>query len=116
MASLFSARNVFCGLDGALPEHEEAVADHRQSALGFRRSGFVLNDVPVLCQASVLDAEDVNDDHRPRSLQAREATVEHHVVALGDRERIFVPKRWRERSHALEQAVAPGAISVLCWT
>jgi len=92
-----------------LLEHEETIADHGQSALRFRRGGLVLNYVPVLRQPSVFDPENVRDDHWARLTVAREAPVEDHVVAVGDREGVLVPKRRGKGSHALEEPFATRA-------
>src|SRR5258706_15219585 len=88
---------------------EEAIADHRQSALRFRRGGLVLNYVPVLRQPPVFDPENVRDDHWTRLTVAREAPVEDHVVAVSDREGVLVPKRRGKGSHALEEPFATRA-------
>ena len=48
----------------------ETIAEHRQAALGLGASGFVLEDVPVLGEPSVLDADDVGGDPCGRAIKA----------------------------------------------
>lgn len=38
------------------------IAEHRQAALGLGAGGFVLEDVPVLGEPTVLDTDDVGGD------------------------------------------------------
>src|SRR6266581_6594596 len=68
------------------------LAEHGEAALRFGLRRLVLHDVPVLCETSVLYTEDVDDDPR-RPPTPTEAPVHHHVGALGDCERAFVPPR-----------------------
>jgi hypothetical protein len=45
---------------------EKAVAKHRQPALGFGFSRFVLQDIPVLSETAIFDAHDIGGDPVPR--------------------------------------------------
>src|SRR5207247_4492997 len=67
-------------------------AEHGEAALRFGLRRLVLHDVPMFCETSVHDTEDVDDDPgRPPT--PTEAPVHHDVVATGDCERAFVPPR-----------------------
>src|SRR2546428_9770482 len=80
-------------------------AEHGEAALRFGLRRLVLHDVPMFCETSVHDTEDVDDDPgRPPT--PTEAPVHHDVVALGDCERAFVPPR--ETTYQREQPVPPG--------
>src|SRR6516164_4253705 len=60
----------------------ERVAEHRPAALGLLPGRLILDDIPVLDEESVLDAEDVRRDPVRRRPEPREATVDDDKLAL----------------------------------
>jgi len=54
------------------------------------------------------DADDVSDDPVGGLVDLGEAAVQHHVVAVGDDQLVFVTQFGRQRLDEVEQAVAPG--------
>src|SRR5437899_11742788 len=80
-------------------------AEHGEAALRLVLRRLILHHVPVLREASCLDADDVHDDPcRPPT--AAEAAVHHDVIALGDCERAFVSPG--EAMDQREKPVPPG--------
>src|ERR1700730_270184 len=73
----------------------EGVTEHGQPARGFGGGGLVLQDIPVLSEQAILDADDVDGDPVGRQPGIGEPTVQHHVVAVGDGQRVLVAHlRW----------------------
>ena len=68
----------------------EAVAEHRQPADGLGLGRLVLQDVPVLGELAVLDADDVGGDPGRGAPIAGEPAMRDHVVALGHDELVLV--------------------------
>jgi hypothetical protein len=86
----------------------EAVAEHRQPAQGFGLCRFVLEDVPVLGELAVFEADDVDGDPGGRAPDARETAVGDDVVAFGDDQLVLVAQRRRSRADEVEQSPAAG--------
>ena len=84
----------------------KALAEHRQARHGFGLRRLVLEDVPVLGELAVLDADDVSGDPRRQAAVAGEATVSDDEIALGYDQLVFVAQRRRRRSDQVEQALA----------
>jgi hypothetical protein len=59
----------------------ELVAEHRQAALRLLPRRLVLDDVPVLREHAVLDAQDVGDDPCRRQAVTAEPSVQDDEIA-----------------------------------
>src|SRR5229473_2083833 len=71
----------------------KAASEHRGAALGLLLGGFVLDNVPVFGETTAFEADDVDDDPRGGQAEPGKTPVEHHVISLGNRERILVAHR-----------------------
>src|SRR6516225_8053281 len=71
----------------------KAIAEHGQTAKGFRAGRLVLEDVPVLGELAVLETHDVGGDPGLRTTVSRKAAMGYDVVALGEDHVIFVSER-----------------------
>jgi hypothetical protein len=72
---------------------------HRISALGLLLCRLVLDDIPVLYQYPILDAEDVRCNPVHRLAEAGKSPVHNYEVFLGQDRAWFIPER---RRHALD--------------
>ena len=84
----------------------ETIAEHRETAKGFRLSRLVLKNVPVLGELAVFEAHDVSSDPRSRASMAGEASVANNVVPLGEDQVIFVAQRLGQAPNKAEQTIA----------
>src|SRR6185295_17969753 len=84
----------------------KAFAEHRKPALGLRLGGFVLKDIPVFDQNSVLDAKDVrrNPVHRPA--HARESPMDDHEITIRHNHPRFILERGWSTFYEVEEAIA----------
>jgi hypothetical protein len=84
----------------------EAIAEHRPTALRFRASRLILEDVPVLGQHPVGDANGVGGDPVSRASRARESPVDDDKVTFGhDYARLIFEGRGR-RLDEVEETLA----------
>src|ERR1700676_1729660 len=82
------------------------VTKHRVSALGLLLGGFVLKDIPVFDQNSVLDAHDVRRNPVRRPTHARESPMEDHELPISPNQPRFILERGWTTFDEVKQAVA----------
>src|SRR5262245_48899569 len=78
------------------------------AALRLLPGRLVLDDVPVLDESSVLDAEDVRRDPVRRRPEPREPAVDDDEVTVGRDHPRLVLERRRQTLHEIEEALAAG--------
>ena len=83
------------------------VAEHRAPALGLLFCGVVLNDVPVLDENSVLQANDVRCDLVHRMANIGEPVMKDDVVAFCKNHSGFIFERWRRGLIRLKSPYRP---------
>src|SRR5216684_6088897 len=66
-------------------------SEHRSFTLRLFFGHFILNDIPMLDQKAVLDANNVCGNPIHRSTEAAKSPVNDHEVTLGDDRSRFVP-------------------------
>src|SRR5882672_688901 len=86
--------------------HRKCVAKHRVSAFGLLLSRLVLNNIPVLDQHAIFDANDVRRDPVHRSSKAGESPVDDHEFAIGHNHPRFILQRGRNALDEIEEAVS----------
>src|SRR5256885_14910942 len=86
--------------------HRKCVAEHRVSAFGLLLSRLVLNDIPVLDQGAIFDANDVCRDPVHRRAKAGESTVNYHEITFSHDYSRLILQRGREALDEVEQAIA----------
>ena len=85
----------------------ESVTKHGKTTLGFFLCGFVLQHVPVLCQETVLESDNVGRNPGRWPSHPGETAMRDDIVALCDDELVFVPQRIWRRADKSEQPFAP---------
>ena len=78
---------------------------HRAPALGLLFGGLVLNDVPVLDENSVLQANDVRCDPVHRKANIGDPAMKDDVVAFCKNHSEFILERWRRGFDEVEEPV-----------
>src|SRR5258708_22478237 len=73
----------------------KGVAEHGQSAFGVFPCCFVLDDIPMFGGQTVFDTNDGCHDPVVRLADIGESAVQHHMVAVGDDQRVLVAHVWR---------------------
>jgi hypothetical protein len=68
----------------------------------------VLEDVPVLGELAVFDADDLGGDPDGWTTNVREAAVSDDEVTLGKDQLILIAQRLRQRANEIKRARAPG--------
>src|SRR5258708_29096858 len=68
----------------------------------------VLNDIPVLDQNPVFNANDVRRNPVHRSPKAREPPVDNHEITLGENQPRLILERERNAFDEIEKAIASG--------
>src|SRR6185436_82314 len=86
--------------------HRKCVAEHRLSTFGLLARRFVLNDIPVLDQHAIFDANDVRRDPVHRRAKAGESTVNYHEITFSHDYSWLILQRGREALDKVEQAIA----------
>src|SRR5882672_5456949 len=86
----------------------ETFTKHWVSALGLLFGGFVLNDIPVLDQKPVFNANNVRRYPVHRRAKAREPPVDNHEIILGENRPRLILESGRETSDEIEKAIATG--------
>src|SRR3989454_6378783 len=84
----------------------KCVAEHRISAFGLLTCRLVLNDIPVLDQHAIFDANDVCRDPVHRRAKAGESTVNYHQITFSHDYSRLILQRVREALDEVEQAIA----------
>src|SRR5216683_2380278 len=92
-----------CCLSGRL---WKTCSEHRSFTLRLFFGRFVLNDIPVLDQKAVLDANNVCSDPIRRLAMPGKPPVDDDEIALGDNDVVFILQRWRDAFDEIKQAVA----------
>src|SRR5258706_459703 len=83
------------------------VTKHRISAHGLLFGGFVLKNIPVFDQNSVLDTEDVRRNPIRRPAQSRESPVDDDEIAIGrNHPRFILERRWTTFNEVKESVAA----------
>src|SRR5205807_4807643 len=97
----------------------EAASEHRVSALRLLLRSFVLDDVPVLGETTAFESYDVDDDPSGGQADAGKAPVEHHVIAIGNRQGVLVAHRGWQAPDEREKTLTPrrnvGAMLDVVW-
>src|SRR6266404_1056154 len=88
--------------------HRKCVAEHRVSAFGLLLSRLVLNDIPVLDQDAIFDANDVCRDPVHRRAKAGESTVNYHEITFSHDYSRLILQRGRNAFDEIKEAVATG--------
>ena len=71
---------------------------------------FVLQDVPMLSEYAVGDADDVGSDPTSWPSMARKAPVDDHKFLVSEDHAVFVSQRWRRTFDQIEGTSRPGAM------
>ena len=71
----------------------ESACRHRQATHGFGLRRLVLEDVPVLGELAVFDADDVGGDPGGWTTNVRKAAVSDDVVTLGKDQLVLIAQR-----------------------
>src|SRR6266850_4294126 len=82
------------------------VTKHRVSALGLLFGGFVLKDIPVFDQDSVLDAHDVRRNPVRSPSKARESPMDDHEITIGRNHPRFILERGWTTFDEVKEAIA----------
>src|SRR5262249_16204869 len=90
------------------PVHGERVAEHRPPAFGLLLGRLVLDDVPMLDEAPVLDWQDARGDPVRRRPNPRNPPVDDDEVAVRHDQAGLVLQRRRETLDEIEEALAAG--------
>src|ERR1700693_2678787 len=80
----------------------EPVAEHRPPAFRLRFSRLVLEDVPVLGEAAILDPDHVSSDPCDGAALTREAPMENDIVALRQDNTGIIAESVRRASDKIE--------------
>src|SRR5256885_12960708 len=88
--------------------HRKCVAEHRVSAFGLLLSRLVLNDIPVLDQHAILDANDVCRDPVHRRAKAGESTVNYHEITFSHDYSRLILQRGRHAFDEIKEDVTTG--------
>src|SRR6266404_4164747 len=94
----------------------ELVSENRKPAFRGGSRGFVLDDVPMLSEDTVLQAHHVHHDPTRRSCaETRKTTMQHQEISVRQNQLILVPHCRRSVSHELEQPLPswPDVVAVL---
>src|SRR5258705_229809 len=86
--------------------YRKCVAKHRVSAFGLLLSRLVLNDIPVLDQNPVLDAQDIRRNPIHRNPKAGESPVDDHEIAIGHNHPWLILERGRNAFDEIKKAIA----------
>src|SRR5206468_13052816 len=82
----------------------ELLSEHRKPAFRCGSRGFVLNDVPMLSEDTVLQAHHVHHDPIRRTCaETRKTTMQHQEVSVRSNQVILVAHCRGSVSHKLEQ-------------
>src|SRR3989442_11735617 len=82
------------------------VPKHRLSTFGLLPCRFVLNDIPVLDQHAIFDANNVCRDPVHRRAKAGESSMNYHEIAFSHDCSRLILQRGRDALDEVEQAVA----------
>src|SRR6266436_8355399 len=82
------------------------VTKHRVSALGLLLGGFVLKDIPVFDQNSVLDTHDVRRNPVRRPAHARESPMDDHELTISHNHPRFILERGWTTLDEVKEAIA----------
>jgi len=80
-------------------------AEHRVSALGLFRSGFVLDYIPMLNKDAVFNAKNISRDPINRCTEPGKPAVHDHEIPVGNNCPRFVSKIVRESFDEVEQSL-----------
>ena len=78
------------------------IAKHRQAALRFGFGRFILQNIPMLGEAAVLDPDNIRGDPSNWPAVSCEASVDNNIVALCNDELMFVTQGIRCASDQIE--------------
>src|SRR5258705_9667661 len=84
----------------------ERVSKHGLSTFGLLPCSFVLNDIPVLDQHAIFDANDVCRDPVHRCAKAGESTVNYREIAFSYDYSRLIPQCGRNAFDEIKEAVA----------
>src|SRR5271156_1144499 len=84
----------------------EAVTKHGKAADGFCLCGFVLQYIPVLCQETVFESDNVGRNPGRWPSHSGETAMRDDIVALCDDELVFISQRIWRRADKSEQPFA----------
>src|SRR5882724_10584603 len=90
-----------CCLSGAF---RKTCSEHWSFTLRLFFGHFILNDIPMLDQKAVLDANNVCGNPIHRSTEVAKSPVNNHEVTLGDNRSRFVPQRGRKTLDEIEES------------
>src|ERR1700684_4166780 len=85
----------------------ESLSEHGPLAYRLFFRGFILNDVPMLNQNSVLNAHNIRGNPIHRSAETAKPPVHDHEVSFGQDRSRFVLQCWRDALDETEKTVAP---------
>src|SRR5882672_7244683 len=94
-----------CCLSGSF---RKTCTEHRSFTLRLFFGHFILNDIPMLDQKAVLDANNICGNPIYRSTEVAKSPVNNHEVTLGDNRSRFVPQRGRKTLDELEESFSAG--------
>src|ERR1700686_3699814 len=104
LASRRCPQNVMCYSTGGL--FRETGPEHWSFTLRLFFGGFILNDVPMLDQDSVLNAHNICGNPIHRGPEPVKSPVHDHEVSLSHDRSGFVLQRWRDALDKSEETVA----------
>src|SRR5437667_144291 len=83
----------------------ECSSEHRLLACRLLLRRFILNDVPMPDEESVLNAHDICGNPVHREAEVRKSPVQNHEVSFGHNHSRFVLKLWRDALDEIEQTL-----------
>jgi hypothetical protein len=83
------------------------IAEHRKAALGLFPRGFVLNDVPVFHENSILDAKNVCGDPIDGLAEAGESAMNDNEISICHNCARLIPERGRKTFDEVKESLAP---------
>src|ERR1700730_12996123 len=86
----------------------ELFPEHRQAALRLRLGGLILDNVPVLCEHSISNANDIGSNPGRRKSDSREPSVNDNVVVVCNDYARLIFERGRQTSDKIEKTVPAG--------
>src|SRR5216684_7121190 len=105
VAHVFPFHYLHCCLSRIL---RKTCSEHWSFTLRLFFGHFILNDIPMLDQKAVLDANNVRGSPIHRSTEVAKSPVSDHEVTSGDNRSRFVPQRGWKALDELEESFSAG--------
>jgi len=84
------------------------IAEHRQAADRRFTRNLVLDDIPMLGESAILQADDVRSDPRGRAAYIGETPTQHQHISIRHDQTVLVSHRGRGGFDEAEESIPPG--------